>query len=114
MCRGAIIQLVRATRAKATASTGTGRSRLPQPRWYCGAVLRHPGGESALLTTAKSKPALPQAIPELLRDLIKNLRRQLSPCLERAQQEEAHCTFGDQGRQLVGRQDGIAAREASQ
>ena len=75
MCRGTIIQLTCAKGTKATSCAGTGRSRLPQPRWYGGAVLRHPGCESALLIPAKAKSALLQAIPELLRKLIKHLRR---------------------------------------
>src|SRR5260370_4055782 len=103
MCCGAIIQLVCAKWAKPSASTGTGRSRLPQPRWYSGAVLRHPGGESTLGTTAKPKPALPQAIPELLRDLIKNLRRQLSPHTGRTQQEETHSAIADQAAEFARR-----------
>src|ERR1700694_16252 len=95
MCRSAIIQLVRATLAKAT---GTGRGGLPQARWYSGAVLRHPGGESALLAPAKSSNSVSQLIPELLRKAIKNLWRQLSTPIERIQQEEAHRTTLDQGR----------------
>src|ERR1700674_82875 len=85
-------------------------------------MLRHPGCESGLLTPTKStRPykraflqGLLQLTPELLRNLIKYLLGQLSSPPKRIQQEEAHCTIGDQGRQLVGRQDGIAAGEASQ
>src|SRR5690242_12447333 len=88
-------------------------------------MLRHPGYESALLTSAKSagpgKRTLLQGLlhlaPDLWRELIKNpiehLRCYLSPT-ERIQQKEAYRAIGDQGCQLVGRQDGIAAGEASQ
>jgi hypothetical protein len=57
-------------------------------------VLRYPGSESDLLPTAKWKSALLQAIPELLRNPIKNLLGQLSSCI---QQEETHGAIGNQG-----------------
>ena len=93
MRRGAIIQLVRATRAKATTGNRTGRGRLPQTRRHCLTVLRYPGSECALLTTAKPpKPAL-YTISELSGDPIKNLRRYLSSPIERVKEEEAHRTL---------------------
>src|SRR5205085_10129780 len=79
-----------------------------------------PGRESAVPTKSAwpCKTAILQGLlhlaPELLRDLIKYLLGQLSPSLEPIQQEEAHCAIGDQGRQLVDSQDGIAAGEAPQ
>src|SRR2546421_8094574 len=97
MCRGAIIQLVRATPTKAIATTRIGRSGLPQARRNCGAVLRHPGGESVLLAATKSSSSVSQAIPELLRNAIQNLWRELPTSIERIQQEEAHSATLDQG-----------------
>jgi hypothetical protein len=92
MRSGAIIQLVRATKAaSATSSTGTGRSRLPLARWHRLTVLRHPGGESGLLTPTKSSKTstrpckcailqgLLQLTPKLSRELIKHLWCYLSP-----------------------------------
>ncbi|MBV8822310.1 MAG: hypothetical protein JO123_05920 [Ktedonobacteraceae bacterium] len=56
MSHGAIIQLVAAARTEVTATAGTSCGKLPQARWYGLTVLRHPGGQRALLKAAEAKP----------------------------------------------------------
>jgi hypothetical protein len=80
MCRRAIIQLVSPHWARRVLRIA--RGRLPLARWYSGAVLRHPRGESALLATteaARAAKPVPKSIPELLRNVLQKLRWELSP-----------------------------------
>ncbi len=69
-------------------------------RWYSRAVLSYPGGKSALLATeatSTSKP-IPESIPNLLRNILQELRWGLSTISKRTKQKEAYCALGDERR----------------